>query len=118
MGIYYEKQKDYHNRMKYYMIGAQANHHECICAINRNFCLISNIPIMISVYPYLSGLNKQVLNKIITDVINITDRNILDDTICITCRAPTKCVLLTCGHPICSKCFILPNRVCSHCGQI
>jgi tetratricopeptide (TPR) repeat protein len=116
LGFYYETINDYDAMMKYYIMGAYAGNTSCTNRINKYLSSNPDIRLMELAYDFLTGVNKRTLNKMVTAVMNITNHNILADTMCIICMALAKCVFLECGHPICNKCFIVSNNSCSLCG--
>jgi tetratricopeptide (TPR) repeat protein len=117
LGVYYKKKREYDSMIKYYSMGMQAGCSECINAFNTHLKEYSDIKLMTSFYSFLSDTNKQILNRTIINVMHITDHDIIANTMCIMCQELTSCVFLSCSHPICKNCFILPDSKCLICGR-
>jgi TPR repeat protein len=120
LGIYYDEQQDYDNMMKYYLMGAHAMHIGCINSINNYLARTTiqelNFKSIELAYRFLSPTNKELVNKIITSIMNITNHNMLADKMCIICQELSLCIFMSCGHPICKKCFDTSIRTCMLCG--
>ena len=95
---------------KYFILGCKNNHFGCKTFINENLILfLDNID---DIYNYLSNENKNIVNNIIISTYQITNINILNESLCLTCQYHKKCLFLSCGHPQCFSCWSTPCVLC------
>jgi hypothetical protein len=116
LGLYYKKINNQDLMIKYHLMGACVGNTDCIASVNKYLEQKPNIRLMESAYSFLTPANKRLLNETIMDVVNITYHNVFAEKICIIWQELGRCVFLTYGHPICNKCFILSDNMCSLCG--
>jgi len=98
---------------KYFILGCVHNHSACQEFINNKFT--SKFMDKINeVYDYLTDDNKKIANEIIISTHQITNINIMNESLCLVCQTHTKCLFLPCGHPQCMKCWGAECSLCNH----
>jgi len=102
---------NYPNYKKYFILGCKNNHSECRLFINNHF-LQHFLPNINDVYDYLTDANKIKVNDIVAASYQLTNINIINESLCLTCQLHTKCLFLLCGHPQCFKCWPTKCTLC------
>ena len=97
---------------KYFILGCKNNDLNCKSFINKNFWpnFINN---MSDIYDYLTDENKQIANELIVNTHRITNINLMNKSLCLTCQHHKKCLFLLCGHPQCISCWPTECTLCN-----
>jgi hypothetical protein len=117
LALWYGETKDYDNMIKYHLMGAENGDQDCINEINKYFEQVLDVKNMCLAFFFLTDNNKEKLNKIIIDVDNINNINVINETMCIHCKQITACIFLVCSHSVCKKCYDPKlNNICYICN--